>query len=57
MDWTLEVVIVPVADVDRAIDGVRWYVDGIEPMVEGRVPLDGPTGSDPRQRPLDVSPR
>ncbi|MEV6194150.1 aldehyde dehydrogenase family protein [Streptomyces sp. NPDC051920] len=29
------------ADVDRAIDGVRWYVDGIEPMVEGRTPLDG----------------
>ena len=22
------------ADVDRAIDGVRWYVDGIEPMVD-----------------------
>ncbi|MEU4089224.1 aldehyde dehydrogenase family protein [Streptomyces aureus] len=30
------------ADVDRAIDGVRWYVDGIEPMLEGRTPLDGP---------------
>ena len=26
------------ADVDRAIDGVRWYVDGIEPMLEGRTP-------------------
>ncbi|MDX2863157.1 aldehyde dehydrogenase family protein, partial [Streptomyces scabiei] len=33
------------ADVDRAIDGVRWYVDGIEPMVEGRVPLDGPVSN------------
>ena len=30
------------ADVDRAIDGVRWYVDGIEPMLDGRAPLDGP---------------
>ncbi|QFR01343.1 aldehyde dehydrogenase [Streptomyces phaeolivaceus] len=33
------------ADVDRAIDGARWYVDGIEPMVEGRVPLDGPVSN------------
>ncbi|MFJ6573444.1 aldehyde dehydrogenase family protein [Streptomyces sp. NPDC091292] len=33
------------ADVDRAIDGVRWYVDGIEPMLEGRVPLDGPVSN------------
>ncbi|MBW8818838.1 MAG: aldehyde dehydrogenase family protein, partial [Streptomyces sp.] len=33
------------ADVDRAIDGVRWYVDGIEPMVEGRAPLDGPVSN------------
>ncbi|MEV2254331.1 aldehyde dehydrogenase family protein [Streptomyces sp. NPDC050147] len=33
------------ADVDRAIDGVRWYVDGIEPMVEGRTPLDGPVSN------------
>ncbi|MEU1146943.1 aldehyde dehydrogenase family protein [Streptomyces sp. NPDC005863] len=33
------------ADVDRAIDGVRWYVDGIEPMVDGRVPLDGPVSN------------
>ncbi|MFD9887105.1 aldehyde dehydrogenase family protein [Streptomyces alboflavus] len=33
------------ADVDRAIDGVRWYVDGIEPMVEGRSPLDGPVSN------------
>ena len=33
------------ADVDRAIDGVRWYVDGIESMVEGRTPLDGPVSN------------
>ncbi|MEU6229074.1 aldehyde dehydrogenase family protein [Streptomyces sp. NPDC047042] len=33
------------ADVDRAIDGVRWYVDGIEPMVADRVPLDGPVSN------------
>ncbi|GGR30490.1 aldehyde dehydrogenase family protein [Streptomyces netropsis] len=33
------------ADVDRAIDGVRWYVDGIDPMVAGRVPLPGPVSN------------
>ncbi|MGW5655674.1 aldehyde dehydrogenase family protein [Streptomyces humi] len=33
------------ADVDRAVDGVRWYVDGIEPMLAGRVPLDGPVSN------------
>ncbi|WP_199550716.1 aldehyde dehydrogenase family protein [Streptomyces sp. N35] len=33
------------ADVDRAIDGVRWYVDGIEPMLEDRSPLDGPVSN------------
>jgi acyl-CoA reductase-like NAD-dependent aldehyde dehydrogenase len=33
------------ADVDRTIDGVRWYVDGIEPMLEGRIPLDGPVSN------------
>ncbi|MEU0391859.1 aldehyde dehydrogenase family protein [Streptomyces sp. NPDC006208] len=33
------------ADVDRAIDGVRWYVEGIEPMLEGRSPLDGPVSN------------
>ncbi|MGW3654139.1 aldehyde dehydrogenase family protein [Streptomyces sp. NPDC000878] len=33
------------ADVDRAIDGVRWYVDGIEPMVADRGPLDGPVSN------------
>src|SRR5205085_2673496 len=33
------------ADVDRAIDGVRWYVDHIEGMVEGRGPLAGPVSN------------
>jgi acyl-CoA reductase-like NAD-dependent aldehyde dehydrogenase len=26
-------------DVDRCVDGVAWYVDGIEPMLAGRSPL------------------
>ncbi|GAA4353347.1 aldehyde dehydrogenase family protein [Hymenobacter saemangeumensis] len=26
-------------DIDRAVDGVQWYVDNIEPMLEGRTPL------------------
>ncbi|MFF0793176.1 aldehyde dehydrogenase family protein [Streptomyces spiralis] len=33
------------ADVDRAIDGVRWYVDGIEAMIANRSPLDGPVSN------------
>ncbi|MFF3244906.1 aldehyde dehydrogenase family protein [Streptomyces sp. NPDC002870] len=33
------------ADVDRAIDGVRWYVDGIEPMIDGRTALTGPVSN------------
>ncbi|MER6673213.1 aldehyde dehydrogenase family protein [Streptomyces sp. NPDC000983] len=33
------------ADVDRAVDGVRWYVDGIEGMLAGRAPLDGPVSN------------
>ncbi|MFJ5222461.1 aldehyde dehydrogenase family protein [Streptomyces sp. NPDC088400] len=33
------------ADVDRAIDGVRWYIVGIEPMLEGRSPLPGPVSN------------
>lgn len=33
------------ADVDRAIDGVRWYVEEIDRMVEGRRPLDGPVSN------------
>ncbi|MBT2508077.1 aldehyde dehydrogenase family protein [Streptomyces sp. ISL-98] len=33
------------ADVDRAIDGVRWYVDGIDPMLADRTPLSGPVSN------------
>lgn len=33
------------ADVDRAIDGVRWYVEEIDRMAEGRRPLDGPVSN------------
>ncbi|MEU0278793.1 aldehyde dehydrogenase family protein [Streptomyces sp. NPDC006195] len=33
------------ADVDRAIDGVRWYVDGVEPMLADRTPLAGPVSN------------
>ncbi|GHC55281.1 aldehyde dehydrogenase family protein [Streptomyces cinnamoneus] len=33
------------ADVDRAIDGVRWYVAEIDRMVEGRGPLPGPVSN------------
>src|SRR4051795_5261260 len=33
------------ADVDRALDGVRWYVDEIESMVGNRTPLDGPVSN------------
>ncbi|MET8177729.1 aldehyde dehydrogenase family protein [Streptomyces sp. NPDC005336] len=33
------------ADVDRAIDGVRWYVEEIDRMVEGRAPLPGPVSN------------
>ncbi|MFJ6635187.1 aldehyde dehydrogenase family protein [Streptomyces sp. NPDC091376] len=33
------------ADVDRAIDGARWYVDGIETMLTGRTPLAGPVSN------------
>ncbi|MFD7231604.1 aldehyde dehydrogenase family protein [Streptomyces sp. NPDC059881] len=33
------------ADVDRAIDGARWYVDGIETMLAGRTPLVGPVSN------------
>ncbi|QFU88993.1 aldehyde dehydrogenase family protein [Amycolatopsis sp. YIM 10] len=33
------------ADVDRCIDGVRWYVEEIEPMLQGRVPLEGPVSN------------
>ncbi|MFC5719330.1 aldehyde dehydrogenase family protein [Streptomyces gamaensis] len=33
------------ADVDRAIDGVRWYTAGIDAMLDGRVPLTGPVSN------------
>ncbi|NEB78897.1 aldehyde dehydrogenase [Streptomyces sp. SID14478] len=33
------------ADVDRAIDGVRWYVDGIDDMLGERTPLPGPVSN------------
>ncbi|MEU7134429.1 aldehyde dehydrogenase family protein [Streptomyces sp. NPDC046261] len=33
------------ADVDRAIDGVRWYVAEIDRMVAGRSPLPGPVSN------------
>ncbi|WKD30665.1 aldehyde dehydrogenase family protein [Streptomyces xanthophaeus] len=33
------------ADVDRAVDGVRWYVEHIEAMTEGRSPLAGPVSN------------
>ncbi|MDF3292494.1 aldehyde dehydrogenase family protein [Streptomyces silvisoli] len=33
------------ADVDRAIEGVRWYVEEIDRMVEGRAPLAGPVSN------------
>jgi len=32
-------------DVDRAIDGVRWYVDEIAGMLTGRAPLPGPVSN------------
>jgi acyl-CoA reductase-like NAD-dependent aldehyde dehydrogenase len=33
------------ADVDRCVDGVRWYTEGIDRMLEGRAPLDGPVSN------------
>jgi acyl-CoA reductase-like NAD-dependent aldehyde dehydrogenase len=33
------------ADVDRCIDGVRWYVEEIDAMVEGRLALPGPVSN------------
>jgi acyl-CoA reductase-like NAD-dependent aldehyde dehydrogenase len=33
------------ADVDRCIDGVRWYVDEIDRMLADRAPLDGPVSN------------
>ncbi len=33
------------ADVDRALDGVRWYVQEIERQLRGRSPLPGPVSN------------
>ncbi|MFI6759877.1 aldehyde dehydrogenase family protein [Micromonospora sp. NPDC050417] len=33
------------ADVDRCIEGVRWYVEEIDEMVDGRAPLAGPVSN------------
>ncbi|MFC1414484.1 aldehyde dehydrogenase family protein [Streptacidiphilus sp. N1-12] len=33
------------ADVDRCLDGVRWYVERIEDMLDGRSPLPGPVSN------------
>ena len=33
------------ADVDRALDGVRWYVEEIERQIAGRRPLPGPVSN------------
>jgi acyl-CoA reductase-like NAD-dependent aldehyde dehydrogenase len=33
------------ADVDRALDGVRWYVEQIESQMAGREPLGGPVSN------------
>jgi acyl-CoA reductase-like NAD-dependent aldehyde dehydrogenase len=33
------------ADVDRALDGVRWYVTQIERQLAGRAPLPGPVSN------------
>jgi acyl-CoA reductase-like NAD-dependent aldehyde dehydrogenase len=32
-------------DVDRCVDGVRWYLDEIEEMMAGRTPLRGPVSN------------
>ncbi|MCG5220497.1 aldehyde dehydrogenase family protein [Streptosporangium soli] len=33
------------ADVDRCVEGVRWYVEEIDRMVAGRTPLPGPVSN------------
>lgn len=33
------------ADVDRCLDGVRWYLDEIDRQVQGRDPLSGPVSN------------
>jgi acyl-CoA reductase-like NAD-dependent aldehyde dehydrogenase len=32
-------------DVDRCLEGVRWYADQVESMVKGRAPLAGPVSN------------
>ena len=32
-------------DVDRCLDGVRWYVEQIDTMLDGRTPLPGPVSN------------
>ena len=36
---------VPFFGVTNIERSVRWYVDGIEPMLAGRAPLDGPVSN------------
>ncbi|MFI7613881.1 aldehyde dehydrogenase family protein [Nonomuraea terrae] len=33
------------ADVDRCLDGVRWYIEQIDDMTAGRTPLPGPVSN------------
>jgi acyl-CoA reductase-like NAD-dependent aldehyde dehydrogenase len=33
------------AEVDRCIDGVRWYIGEVDGMLDGRTPLRGPVGN------------
>lgn len=33
------------ADVDRGLDGVRWYLEEIERQIDGRTPLPGPVSN------------
>ncbi|MFD9736851.1 aldehyde dehydrogenase family protein [Umezawaea sp. NPDC059074] len=33
------------ADVDRCVEGVRWYVEEIDAMLAGRTPLSGPVSN------------
>jgi acyl-CoA reductase-like NAD-dependent aldehyde dehydrogenase len=33
------------ADVDRALDGVRWYLEEIDRQLQGRTPLPGPVSN------------
>ncbi|MER5639898.1 aldehyde dehydrogenase family protein [Kitasatospora sp. NPDC002227] len=33
------------ADVDRALDGVRWYLEHIDRQLDGRTPLPGPVSN------------